>query len=331
MGGLGGALQQPYLRLGPAVGVAICVIGVALDQASKQWATERLATAEHAILVPAAAADRGRAVSAVLVERGGAYEEQLEELESRGHRAVMRLRRELKASGESPAFHRPGTGYWVVTGATGRRLPAAGRVADDTTTHATSTIREYVAACSPFASSEALDALLESTYEVDHTRVRLSQSVEGDETFLLLERRVPLLPFVSLTYAENPGAGWGLFDDARPTWRRGGLLAVAGLALIVLAWLLWRLRAGPLELQLAFWSTAAGGLGNALDRIRLGYVVDFVDVHPFGVHWPTFNIADLLISVGAALLLVDAIRFGRRSLLLGGADAVVTRGVSGAP
>ena len=107
--------------------------------------------------------------------------------------------------------------------------------------------------------------------------------------------------FFSLTYAENTGGAFSLFHDVR-----FGTMALAlASALAALAIVTYTLRARrPLHTlpAVALGSALGGALGNLIDRVRLGYVVDFLDLH-VGVHqWPIFNVADSAICLGVALL-----------------------------
>ena len=110
---------------------------------------------------------------------------------------------------------------------------------------------------------------------------------------------IPIAPFVNLVYAENTGIAFGLFAGG------GGriflIAAVAAVAAVVAA-MLWRRAHRPAEAA-AYALLLGGALGNLQDRIRNGHVVDFIDVHAGGWHWPAFNLADSAIS-GAALLLI---------------------------
>jgi signal peptidase II len=75
-----------------------------------------------------------------------------------------------------------------------------------------------------------------------------------------------------------------------------------------LTWWLRQLQRGQLWLAVALALVLGGALGNVWDRVTLGYVVDFVDIYYGDWHWPAFNIADSAITVGAVLLLLDAVR-----------------------
>jgi signal peptidase II len=116
--------------------------------------------------------------------------------------------------------------------------------------------------------------------------------------------------YLELRYAENCGAAFGLLDEA-PRWVRAGVFMSAGmLAVIALFVMLMRGNGGPLFA----WSVplvVSGALGNMIDRVRLGYVVDFIHFHIHeAFEWPTFNVADSTITVGVALLLLDGLRRG---------------------
>lgn len=108
---------------------------------------------------------------------------------------------------------------------------------------------------------------------------------------------LPLLaPLCSLTYVQNTGAAFGLFKGQQPFFIALSLLIAA-----ILVWL-W-LRRPPVSRR-ALWATAlilGGTLGNLLDRVRFGYVVDFIDLHV----WPVFNVADSAITIGVGLLLLQ--------------------------
>ena len=120
-----------------------------------------------------------------------------------------------------------------------------------------------------------------------------------------------LLPFLSLTLQYNTGAAFSFLSDAGG-WQRWFFSGVAVIAGIVIA--IWLTRLQPEErLLAASLSLILGGaLGNLWDRLALGHVVDFISVHYAGWYFPTFNVADSAVSVGAALMILDAILQSRR-------------------
>ena len=114
---------------------------------------------------------------------------------------------------------------------------------------------------------------------------------------------VPVIDgLLSLTLVLNPGLAFGLLGSIPPAWR----WVVAALSLVALAVLarvaLRVLPSGGWPGQLAIGLIFGGAVGNLIDRARFGAVVDFVDVHWRGWHWPAFNVADSAISVGVVLL-----------------------------
>ena len=110
-----------------------------------------------------------------------------------------------------------------------------------------------------------------------------------------------MLPFFNLALVFNPGAAFSFLSDAGG-WQRWFFVA---LALAVSVWLTLLIRSHAAErlLPLAAALILGGALGNVIDRIRFGAVVDFLDVHAAGWHWPAFNVADAAISMGVALLI----------------------------
>ncbi len=127
---------------------------------------------------------------------------------------------------------------------------------------------------------------------------------------------------LELSYAENCGAAFGLLNDS-PSWIRRAVFGVAAVAAAVFLFLFFVQGKGG---QLFAWSVplvVSGAVGNLADRVRLGYVVDFIRVHydePFDLLWwhfdrfeyPTFNVADITITIGVALLILDGIVEERR-------------------
>ena len=118
---------------------------------------------------------------------------------------------------------------------------------------------------------------------------------------LRLGQSIELTSFFNLVFVYNPGAAFSFLSDAGG-WQRWFFVV---LALAVSGWLTLLIRQHAVErlLPLAAALILGGALGNVIDRIRFGAVVDFVDVHAAGWHWPAFNVADSAISLGVALLI----------------------------
>ncbi len=115
---------------------------------------------------------------------------------------------------------------------------------------------------------------------------------------------VQVLPFFNITYVHNYGAAFSFLHSAGG-WQRWFFTAIA---LVVSGMILWWLRQTPKEqrlLPVAFAFILGGALGNVYDRIVHGYVIDFLDFYVGNWSWPAFNIADSVIFIGAALLILD--------------------------
>ena len=121
----------------------------------------------------------------------------------------------------------------------------------------------------------------------------------------------PLLPVLEFTRLHNPGAAFSFLAGASG-WQRWFFTALACLVSAALVVWLARLERGANLVAAAIALIIAGALGNVIDRVRLGYVVDFIQVHWHEAYFPAFNLADSSITVGAALLLIDAFCSGRQ-------------------
>ncbi|MFV0389920.1 MAG: signal peptidase II [Pyrinomonadaceae bacterium] len=114
-----------------------------------------------------------------------------------------------------------------------------------------------------------------------------------------------LIPnFLSFSYATNPGVAFSMFDGHGESGR-WALSFVALLAAVLVLYFFWRTPRSDDRLLSALALILAGILGNAFDRIRLGFVIDFIDFQFGGWHYPTFNVADIAICIGAGLLVLD--------------------------
>lgn len=113
---------------------------------------------------------------------------------------------------------------------------------------------------------------------------------------------------VALVHGRNPGMAFGVFS-AGGLPAQAALLAVLSGGVLLLVIDQWRrLAEGPVFVRIALVLIAGGAVGNLIDRVRLGYVTDFVHVYWRGHEWPDFNVADSAITVGIVLLLADAVR-----------------------
>ncbi len=124
-----------------------------------------------------------------------------------------------------------------------------------------------------------------------------------DRTFFRHESVTVLENFFHFTYVRNQGAAFGILADS--SFRLPFFIAISLLAVLGILWYYSRLQTQQSLLRYALALVLSGALGNLIDRIRLGEVIDFIDVHWYQHHWPAFNVADSAICVGVALLLID--------------------------
>lgn len=122
-----------------------------------------------------------------------------------------------------------------------------------------------------------------------------------------LYEQIPVTPFLNITHQENEGAAFSFLADASG-WQRWFFIVLAlAISAVIVVWL-WRLRAqAQMVLSAGLALVLGGAIGNVIDRIRLGHVVDFVQVLIVGWPFPSFNVADSAITIGAVLLIIDAL------------------------
>lgn len=129
----------------------------------------------------------------------------------------------------------------------------------------------------------------------------------------VLEREVTVIPgFWHHRFVRNPAAAWGMFRWVDASLRRPVFIVISLLLIGVMMVILVRSRQDQHLLTVSLAVLLGGALGNLIDRIRLGFVIDFIDwfvvIGGKEHHWPTFNIADAWISIGVGLLLIEVLR-----------------------
>ena len=127
--------------------------------------------------------------------------------------------------------------------------------------------------------------------------------------------------FLNFAYAQNPGVAFSMLDDHGDAGR-WGLSVVAFAAAALVLYFFWRTPRSDDRILGSLVLLLAGIIGNVTDRMRLGFVVDFIDVQFGGWHYPTFNIADAAICLGAALLIIDMFLSKRNQKLEAGGQKV---------
>ncbi len=128
------------------------------------------------------------------------------------------------------------------------------------------------------------------------------------QNFSLFESRSVIPGFFNLTYLTNTGVAFGLLSGP-VWWRQVFFIVVTVTALVVIGVLQWRLREKSVCYTVSLGLIAGGAIGNLVDRVRLGSVVDFLDFYLGSHHWPAFNVADSAITVGVGLFLVYSLFF----------------------
>ncbi len=114
-----------------------------------------------------------------------------------------------------------------------------------------------------------------------------------------------IYPYFNLTYVHNTGAAFSFLSDAGG-WQRWLFAGLAvGMSVIISIWLT-RLKSTETRIAVALSLILGGAIGNLIDRLIYGYVIDFLDVYYETWHWPAFNIADSAITVGVILMLLDS-------------------------
>lgn len=120
-----------------------------------------------------------------------------------------------------------------------------------------------------------------------------------------LHESVDVLPFFNFTYAQNRGAAFSFLSEAGG-WQRWFFTAIAvGVSGLLIYWMRG-LHKSKRMLNIAYALVISGAIGNLIDRLSYGFVVDFLHLYYENYHWPVFNVADIAICCGAFLIIVDA-------------------------
>ncbi len=116
--------------------------------------------------------------------------------------------------------------------------------------------------------------------------------------------------FAHLTYLRNTGAAFGFLAGTRSTLRIVLFALISSVAIGCVVYLIRGLRPHQKTLLVSLALILGGAIGNLIDRLRLGEVIDFIDLHWYDIHWPAFNVADSAISIGVVLLFLQMLRKG---------------------
>lgn len=125
-----------------------------------------------------------------------------------------------------------------------------------------------------------------------------------------LYESIPVMPYLNLTYVHNPGAAFSFLSNAGgwQRWFFAGLAAIISIGITV--WLS-TLQKQEVLLAAALSLILGGAVGNLIDRLIYGYVIDFIDVYYRDWHWPAFNIADSAITLGVMMMVAETLGLGK--------------------
>jgi signal peptidase II len=132
-----------------------------------------------------------------------------------------------------------------------------------------------------------------------------------DRSMQLFDSIPVVTDFFNITYVRNRGAAFSFLSEA--SWRLPFFIGITLVAAIAILVAFHKLRDDQKLAQISLAMIFSGAIGNLIDRVRLGEVIDFLDVHWYRHHWPAFNMADSLICVGVFLLALDMLLDERRS------------------
>lgn len=118
---------------------------------------------------------------------------------------------------------------------------------------------------------------------------------------------IAIMPFFNLTYVHNPGAAFSFLAD-QDGWQRWFFTIIASVVSVLLIYWMAKTPKQDKLISIAFALILSGALGNLIDRVMFGYVIDFLDFYVGNKHWPAFNVADSAIFIGAGLMIIDALK-----------------------
>lgn len=125
-----------------------------------------------------------------------------------------------------------------------------------------------------------------------------------------LYQSIVIMPYFNLTYVHNEGAAFSFLSEAGG-WQRWFFAVMAvSISIVLIVWI-YRLKQNEVLLAAALSLVLGGAVGNLIDRLAYGYVIDFLDFYYQGWHWPAFNVADMAISLGVFLMLLENFGIGR--------------------
>jgi signal peptidase II len=306
--------------------LAVVLVGsVGLDQWSKTWADYNLGNYFHPVPVVIDDSEDGKTLKEVLQARFGFDDADIDRLFDRKNLLVQQVG--SKVSPDDKAFTldgKPVAFYWAFhhldTSVPPRRVPIIRKGSENIhADYAGKSIAELMEVALPYLSDERRAAVLKDYLYAErqaHLLVPDKMRVKKGQMYVLREKRVTVIDgFMVLKYAENPGAAWGFLSSQSESFRKWFFLLISLLAITAISIMLHRLDSDQGLPAVAFAVILSGAVGNFIDRLRFNYVIDFIDMYIGDSHWPTYNVADIAITVGVGLLLVDLLVNKKRSFL----------------
>lgn len=313
--------------------LTICVVGgiAGTDLWSKRWMEENLATPRHLLPVAAPAGASGMTVGDVVRTRFP----DLDDATLRG--SLWRLPPQVALDPGDPIFELESSrnleavGFyvfdagrperfarrierndaWVMEKAVMRDRPELGlqearRQVRETLSRVS--VAEYLKSRLPHLSDdEAAEVARAGLHPIPTGGVEADPTSQAtpDQTYLVSDRKIVLIPgFFDFSYAENPAGAFSMLSGLDDGVRRTIFFTLSIVALVAVGWLLIRPPGKGIIPILALGGIMGGAIGNLVDRIRLTYVVDFIHNYWKDWHWPSYNVADIGISVGVVVLLL---------------------------
>ncbi len=310
-----------------AVFAAVVLVTTGLDLVTKKWAASNLANPEHALPLVVGADDAGKSVELFLAGDST--------LSGVGPGDLILLSPSMKSEGEGDyPVERIGLdrGYFIFEDASRTAVPhhlynpalkefydkrTAGETVEadwkagwkDRKVKWATLISENVPTMD---EEEAAAALAEGRIHpipIQTVHPPGAMELKEGDVLMVMTRTIEVVPgFFRLIYAENPGAAWGFLRDAPLLIRIIFLQIVSLFAMGLIVVVVWKTPTGFMPSVVGLAMIMGGAVGNFVDRFLRTVVVDFLDMFIRDSHWPTYNVADIGITVGVALLLIQVLR-----------------------
>lgn len=133
-----------------------------------------------------------------------------------------------------------------------------------------------------------------------------------EKSFGVWDTKVVIPGFFNIIHSQNPGVAFGIFAENANHQRTLALAGLSIAAILILAWMLWRIERQDRNTAMGLSLIFGGALGNVYDRVHFGTVTDFLDFYAGTYHWYTFNLADVAICTGAGLLILSMLVTNRK-------------------